>query len=206
MLTLLMLLSSTADASHPTRKQVRQLSDSYNLRRRQVRRFYEGISVAGAGRALLGAGSFRGHRYDCSGMVNAAYSRAGIDLGGRNSAALLELARERHVFHRRKTPRPGDIAFFDNTHDRNGNRRLDDKLTHVAVVEKVDEDGTITLIHKGGSGVVRTLMNLHRSRTHRDEAGKELNSRLRYESSRDRRRTKYLTGELWRGFASLWKA
>ena len=205
MLTLILLLSTTADAAGPDRSRVRDLSEAYNLRRRQVRRFYAGISVAAASHGLIGAGSFRGHRYDCSGMVNAAYSRAGIDLAGRNSAAMFKLAKERNVFHRRKTPRPGDVAFFDNTHDRNNNRRLDDRLTHVAVVEKVDEDGTITLIHKGGSGVTRTKMNLRRPATHKDESGKVLNSHLRYRSSRDRRRTKYLTGQLWRGFGSLWR-
>ena len=170
-----------------------------------VRRFYDGISVAIASHHLVGAGSFRGHRYDCSGMVNAAYARAGIDLAGANSAALFKMAKDRNVYHRRNTPRPGDIAFFDNTHDRNNNRRLDDKLTHVAIVEKVDSDGTITLIHKGGSGVTRTKMNLRRPATHKDDDGKVLNSHLRYRSSRDRRRTKYLTGQLWRGFGSLWK-
>lgn len=205
MLTLLLLLGSPAEASRPERGRIVQLSDAYNLRKRQVKRFYEGISVAQASHYLVGAGSFRGHRYDCSGMVNAAYSRAGIDLAGRNSASMLKYARENHVFHRRKSPRPGDVAFFDNTHDRNGNRRLDDKLTHVAVVEKVDDDGTITLIHKGGSGVTRTQMNLRHPATHKDEAGKVLNSHLRYRSSKDRRRTKYLTGQLWRGFGSLWK-
>ena len=205
MLTLLVLLSGAADAARPDRARVNQLSEVYNLSRRQVRRFYSGISVAIASHQLVGAGSFRGHRYDCSGMVNAAYARAGIDLSGANSAAMFKMARDRNVYHRRKIPRPGDVAFFDNTHDRNNNRRLDDRLTHVAVVEKVDSDGTITLIHKGGSGVTRTKMNLRHPRTHKSDDGKVLNSHLRYRSSRDRRRTKYLTGQLWRGFGSLWK-
>jgi hypothetical protein len=205
MLSLILLLTGSAVASSPDRARVSQLSESYNLRRGQVRRFYDGISVARASSALIGAGSFRGFRYDCSGMVNAAYASVGIDLEGRSSASLLKLARERNVFHRRKTPRPGDIAFFDNTWDKNGNRRLDDRLTHVAVVEKVDDDGTITLIHKGGRGVTRTMMNLRHPATHKDDSGKVLNSHLRSRSSRDRRRTKYLTGQLWRGFASLWK-
>ena len=205
MLTLILLLTGSADASRPDSARIRQLSETYNLRRWQVRRFYDGISVAMASHNLVGAGSFRGQRYDCSGMVNAAYSQAGIDLAGANSASMFKLAKERNVFHRLKTPRPGDVAFFDNTHDRNNNNRLDDRLTHVAVVEKVDDDGTITLIHKGGSGVTRTKMNLRRPATHKDDSGKVLNSHLRYRSSRDRRRTKYLTGQLWRGFASLWK-
>ena len=41
---------------------------------------------------------------------------------------------------------------FRDTYDRNRNRRRDDDLTHVAIVESVASDGTITLVHKGGEG------------------------------------------------------
>ncbi|MEL6348617.1 MAG: CHAP domain-containing protein [Myxococcota bacterium] len=187
---------------------VRALSEEYELSRRQVRRFHKGISVAESAAGLIGARRLRGgnrtFRYDCSGLVNAAYARAGIDLDGLNTAALFQRAKKENRFHRRKNPRPGDIAFFDNTWDRNGDRRLNDRLTHVAIVEKVDDNGTITLIHNGGKGVKRTYMNLrHKGVNKRD--GVLLNSFLRYRRSNDRRRTKYLTGELWRGFASFWR-
>ena len=35
-------------------------------------------------------------------------------------------------------PKPGDVVFFDNTYDRNKNKRLDDSLTHIAIVVSVD--------------------------------------------------------------------
>lgn len=171
---------------------------------------HAGHDVADKLPALVGAGELevRGEafRYDCSGLVCAAYYQVGRDLEGRNGEALWQLARQEHVFHKRRKPQPGDVAFFDNTHDRNGNRRLDDKRTHVAVVERVEDDGTIVMVHKGGSGVTRIVMNLRHRREHADvESGKEWNSYLRSKTKKDRPRTRYLAGELWAGFASLWK-
>lgn len=209
MLNMLLLVALGGCVHSIPRDTVRQLSTEYALPRRKVRRFYSGIEVAEAAEAFIGASRLRAggqtHRYDCSGFVNAAYARAGIDLEGLNSAALFERAKKQGVFHRRRIPRPGDVVFFDNTWDRNGDRRFNDKLTHVAVVEKVDDDGTITMVHKGGGAPSRTRMNLRHRHTHKAD-GVTLNSFLRYKKSSDRRRVKHLTGELWRGFASFWKA
>lgn len=146
------------------------------------------------------------YRYDCSGFVNAAYARAGLDLGLRNTAALFEFAKESGVQHRRKHPKPGDVLFFDNTYDRNHNGRNDDELSHVGIVEKVDPDGTITLIHNGSSkGITRIYMNLEHPDQATSPEGKTWNSTLRARSKQDPRGTKHLTGELWRGNASFWQ-
>ena len=45
-----------------------------------------------------------------------------------------------------------EMVFFDNTYDRNKNHRLDDPLTHIAIVVGVDTDETIQMVHLGGSG------------------------------------------------------
>ena len=144
-------------------------------------------------------------RYDCSGLVEAVSARAGQPLTG-NTAGLWLQAQAQGVDHRKKRPSPGDLVFFDDTYDRNENGRLDDDLTHVAVVETVDDDGTLTLVHKGSKGVVRTFMNLEHPHDKTDAGGKVLNSALRVKTSKDPRGTKYLTGELWKGSASFWKA
>ena len=191
------------------RAEIGDLAERYDLTRAQVRRFRVGIDVAEAAAGFVDQGALvvdgETFRFDCSGLVNAAYRSAGIDLEGANGEALFRRVRKGHVHHRRRAPLPGDVAFFDNTHDRNGNRRLDDRLTHVAIVELVHDDGTIVLIHKGGSGVTRIVMNLRHRRDHLDEAGEPINSHLRGRTQRDRRRTRYLAGELWRGFGSLWR-
>ena len=167
-----------------------------------------GGDVAKSSTAFLGASKLRhrgeSFRYDCSGLVMAAHARAGLQLAG-SSESMLTMAKEVGVFHRRKRPRVGDVAFFANTYDKNGNGRLDDLITHVAVVVEVDEDGTVHMVHKGGRGITRLILNLHQPSEHADGASKEINSYLRSRRSSDRRGTRYLAGELWIGFASFWR-
>ncbi|MCB9760580.1 MAG: C40 family peptidase [Alphaproteobacteria bacterium] len=169
-----------------------------------------GLQVARAAASFIGQDRFRCDgqdvRYDCSGLVHAAYARAGFDLALRNSAGLHALAKERGVHHRRRHPFPGDVVFFDNTWDANRDGRVNDPLSHVAIVEAVDTDtDTITLIHKGSKGVVRIWMNLARPDVSVDASGVWVNSFLRAKSSRDPKGTRYLSGQLFRGFASFWR-
>lgn len=155
------------------------------------------------GKSVFMVGDTR-YRHDCSGLVEAAYGAAGVRLAG-SSASLFEQARDLGVLHRHRTPHPGDVAFFDDTWDRNGNGKLDDTLTHVALVESVDRSGTISIVHYTTRGVVRERMNLREPDLHRDESGDILNHYLRRRSSKDSPRTRYLTAQLWAGFASFWK-
>jgi len=139
------------------------------------------------------------YRYDCSGMICAAHVKAGIPTSG-NTRSLFEKSKDLGVFHKRKRPDVGDVAFFDDTWDRNKNGRRDDKLTHIAVVEAVERDGTITLIHLGGSGVKRLVMNMKHPTTKLNANGKRWNSVLR----KGKDGGPVLTGALCRGFGSLW--
>ena len=164
----------------------------------------KGLAVAESAASLIGQKTLvvsgSSYRFDCSGMVAAAYNKAGIGLSG-NTSSMYALAKKKEVLHTNKTPDVGDMVFFDNTWDRNGNGVRDDSLTHIGVVEKVDDDGTITLVHLGSKGVVRIQMNLKHPSVYRDDDGKMLNSYLRRGSTGER-----LTGQLWVGFASLWDA
>jgi hypothetical protein len=76
-------------------------------------------------------------------------------------------------------PAPGDLVFFDDTWDRNGNGRRDDPLTHLGVVEWVDPEGTVTFLHRGGRGVARGHLDLGWSERARAADGRELNTALR---------------------------
>ena len=154
----------------------------------------------GDSRLRVGSTTFR---YDCSGFVNAAHARAGANLANRNTAGMVEYARSLGLFERRGNPSVGDTVFFSNTHDRNNNRRLDDDWTHVAVVERVDADDTIHLIHLGNQGIVRMVMNIERASVHQDSSGKEINSFLRRRTSSDSSGTVYLAGQLYSGMASF---
>ncbi len=143
-------------------------------------------------------------RFDCSGLIEAVYAKAGMELKG-SSKEMYAMASQMGVLHRTTRPNLGDIAFFDNTYDRNKNGRLDDRLTHVALVVGVAPDGTVELVHKGGQGVKRIHMNLKHRDMRRSEAGQDWNDYLRTRRSGDPKRTKYLAGELWVGFGSLWQ-
>ena len=52
-------------------------------------------------------------RYDCSGFVSASFAKAGLQLSG-SSRELYAMAKRQSYLHRKKTPFPGDIVFFDN--------------------------------------------------------------------------------------------
>ena len=201
------------EARRDERQDARQARRDERRGERRVARGREtdGERVAKAAAHYIGKTSLtcngKNYRYDCSGFVNVSYARAGYDLGLLNTSALYDLAKEEDLYHRRRRPLVGDVVFFDNTYDRNGNGKLDDPLSHVAIVESIDEDGTITLIHKGSSkGVVRIVMNLEHPETARSPEGKVWNSHLRGKSSKDPRGTEYLTGQLWVGNASFWSS
>ena len=142
-----------------------------------------------------------GFRADCSGFVEASTARASAPLKG-NTASLWDLAHERNATHRRKRPRIGDLAFFDDTHDRNEDGRRNDPLTHIAIVVGLEPDGTILLAHDGTSqGRALFKMNLYTPDQALNDEGERVNSALRRRSKK-RKKERVLSGELWRGFAT----
>lgn len=172
--------------------------------RRPARRRADPVSteIASAARHYLDV-SPRGFRDDCSGYVEAVFARAGLVLEG-STAMFYDLAKDKSALHHKKLPTPGDLAFFDDTYDRNHNGRLDDGLSHVAVVIEVRDDGTILMGHGGTSRGRTTLrMNLDHPDEREDSSGEVLNDWLRVKRDSDPPGTEYLAGELWRGFASF---
>ncbi len=198
-----------ADVAEPAETQARAtppVRESGRSARRSARATAVGKDVANAAGSFVGKQRLRvdgeSYRYDCSGFVCAAYAKADVPVDG-NSKALYRMARSAGVLHKRKTPQVGDIAFFDNTYDRDGNGRRDDSLTHVAIVESVDADGTAVLVHVGSKGVKRLAINLRDPSSHQDSAGNEINSYLRSGRSDGGPR---LAGELFVAWGSLWAA
>ncbi|WP_242346144.1 hypothetical protein [Anaeromyxobacter terrae] len=146
--------------------------------------------IVAAARALLGK-RFRG---DCSGFVLRAYHAAGVGVrlgpGVSRSESLYRASQPV------ETPRPGALVFFHDSYDRDRDRRLDDRFTHVALVERV-EGTTVFLLHRARKGVERARMDL----SHADDPA--LNDRLRATRRGDPRGTRYLTGELFTAFGEL---
>jgi surface antigen len=117
--------------------------------------------VVDAARAIAD-GRATAPRKDCSGFVIAAYARAGqalsipdaVPASPNVSARLFQWAHVAgHDF--RDTPLPGDLAFFRDTYGAPSG-----EVTHVALVESVSDDGTVTLLNHLSGRIQRTLMNL----------------------------------------------
>ncbi|ABS24641.1 CHAP domain-containing protein [Anaeromyxobacter sp. Fw109-5] len=146
--------------------------------------------VVDAARALVGR-RFRG---DCSAFVLRAFHEAGVRVrlgpGVSRSESLHRASRPL------ETPRPGALAFFHDSYDRDRDRRRDDRFTHVALVERV-EGSSVILLHRARKGVERTRMDLSRP------GDPDANGRLRVRRRGDPRGTRYLTGELFAAFGEL---
>jgi hypothetical protein len=145
-------------------------------------------------------------RMDCSGVARGIYARAGHKLGTvevagatNDTRVLFEMVRRTGSL-RRHHPLPGDLAFFDDTWDQNGNGLRDDPLSHVAVVEKVEDDGTVLLVHRVGKSIVRARMNLDFPLDRHDKSGRTLNHYLRTAQGGEPAKT---TAELFVAFGSF---
>jgi len=107
-----------------------------------------GNPVVVASMSLVGDTSF-----DCSGFVLETYRRAGIDLApfmnrytGNGVARLFALALDYGLLTGDNL-QPGDVIFWDNTYDRNGDGVWNDPLTHTGIVTAVNADGTVEFTH-----------------------------------------------------------
>lgn len=126
---------------------------------------------------------------DCTGFVQAVYALEGVPLRAlmqeaapreKSGVAAAYRAMERYgvVFGGGgEWPAPGDLVFWHDTWDRNGNGDTDDRFTHVGVVEYV-VDGTVVFVHRGSSGVARGAMTTERP-TERSANGVLVNTPIR---------------------------
>ena len=105
---------------------------------------------------------------DCSGTVMAIYYYAGIDLSrdfnkysGGGTSRIYQYLDDKKLLYDSKMPEPGDIIFWDNTYDSNGDGMRNDYLTHMGIVVEVEEDGSITYLHEHyRKGIILESMNL----------------------------------------------
>lgn len=162
-------------------------------------------------RALVGKRQVKlgGRTYpsDCTGLVEAVYAQAGLSLRGKAKpgdngvTALYRYALNHGRVYNGGRPAPGDLVFFRETYDQNRDGRRNDGLTHVGLVDQVDADGTVTVIHQVKRGVVRYRMNLSKPHAAKDpSSGKLLNDTLRAPGPG---RRFALTGQLFAAYASV---
>jgi hypothetical protein len=142
-------------------------------------------------------------RWDCSGFALRVLADAGYGfIPNTNAAGLKQLADGWGTFSRTQG-RVGDLAFFDDTYDRDGRPGVRDPVTHVAVVVGTDAStGTMRLVHLFGASADRISefsMNLNHPSEARGPDGERLNGLLSTHGAYGR-----LAGELSSGFASFW--
>lgn len=149
--------------------------------------------------------------YDCAGVTRAIFLEHGIDLyrgvsndpKGNGVRLIHNHVRQHGTFHRGPNVSPGDLVFFDNTWDFNGDGKLNDPLTHVGVVERLESDGTVVFISRVANAVERYRMNLAQPHTHKTAQGLVLNDYIRRKLSTDPDHTARLTGELFSFYGNL---
>lgn len=140
--------------------------------------------------------------------IQALYKINGVELdvgqGEQTIAAMHEsFVRRGRIYHVTR-PAVGDVVFFHNTFDRNGDGRSNDWYTHVGLVEGVDEDGTIHVLSFINGRVESFPINLeHPDVARAPGSGKTWNHTLRRRRGDDLPFTQYLGGELFAGFGSL---
>lgn len=160
-------------------------------------------SLLGKNRVVVG-----GKRYgdDCTSFVRALYEPLGVDLlkeaepGDNGVTAMWRFASRHGRIFEGGRPLAGDLVFFKETSDQNRDGQTNDGLTHIGLVEDVEADGTVLVIHRVARGVVRYRMNLSLPTQVRTADGKRLNDYLRTEAPGSKPR---LTAELFAGFATL---
>jgi len=156
--------------------------------------------------------------HDCSNFVRAAYgvaSNGKIDLfekaiasgavpsGVTSGVLLISRLFEANYRYGKKKVKVGDVIIFDDTWDKNNNRKRDDPYTHVGIVTDIRQDGTIEFVHGNvGRKIKRGYINFD----HPDVArfnGKAVNSYLRVKYAWEEDFTQNLTSHLVRAFGGF---
>ena len=143
---------------------------------------------------------------DCSDFIVRGYRSVGLRLqsaGHRRDngvTAIYRYAASQGTVFRRGLPLPGDLIFFRDTYDANRDGRVNDGLTHIGLVERIDDNRTVWFIHRLRQGVVRHHLNLDlpHQRT-QGGSGAILNDFLRVAEGKG----ETLTGELFFAYGSV---
>lgn len=160
-------------------------------------------NALGQSQIKVGKKSFRA---DCSGSIRAFFAQSRIKLGGvlktkdDNDVKAIYRYVRKYGKVLKSDPEPGDLVFFHNTYDRNRNGRMDNALTHIGLVEKV-ENRTVYFIHHLGQSIIRSRMNLFSPKDAVDpKSGQRINHILRNAQGGF---PAYSAAELFAGFGRL---
>jgi peptidoglycan DL-endopeptidase CwlO len=157
------------------------------------------------GRSKLKVGQ-KEFRRDCSGAIRAIFAAARLRLGGilknndDNDVKTIYRYVQKYGHIIKNNPLPGDLVFFHNTYDRSRNGLLNDALTHIGIVEKIEGD-IVYFVHHLGQIIIRSRMNLKLPKQSFDpKTNTRINHVLRRAQGRHRA---YTAGELFAAFGRL---
>ncbi|MBA7535635.1 hypothetical protein ES705_27893 [subsurface metagenome] len=123
---------------------------------------------------------------------------------GNGVTRLYKSLEQEELLYNTNLPEVGDIIFWDNTYDRNEDGRLNDPLTHVAMVVTAKKDGTIEYIHHNyRKGIIIEYMNLRNPDIFQKlEAGEMriINSPMRMRTPGKSHGEKWLSSQLYKIF------
>jgi len=148
---------------------------------------------------------------DCVNTVLAIYYFAGIDLSkefgkysGNGVRRLYKTLENHELIYSTHSPAPGDIVFWDNTWDMNGDGIYNDPLTHVGMIVKISDEGNLEYIHYNYiKGIVYEKMNLNNPDTYSKIVnGKTIiiNSPLQMKEKGKAHSNKWLSSHLYKSF------
>jgi hypothetical protein len=160
-------------------------------------------AVVAAARALVG----KSGGDDCTALVRAIFRKVDVDVladaapDDNGVTAIYRFAQGRGRVFTSSHPMPGDLVFFRDTYDRNHDGQDNDGLTHVGLVDGIEPDGTVEVIHRVQRGVVRYRMNLEHPDQRVGSGGETINDYLR---PAGRGRAAVLAGQLFAAYATLY--
>ena len=116
-------------------------------------------------------------------------------------AQLYQYAFAQKKVYQSTKPAVGDLVFFHNTVDRNGDQKWNDWHTLVGIVEgvNIDENQTISVLTYRTDRIERIHLNLKYPELHKSRKGAILNSQIRA----DQGNNKGTSAKLFAGFANL---
>lgn len=127
-----------------------------------------------------------------------------LPLGTRDDiAAMYRHCREADAVFQSEKPAAGDMAFYHNVRDANGDGRNNDWYTHVGLVERVKSSGRVEILAYRDGEVRKITMDLEHPDASKTRHGHVANSRLRQKHEGDPPFTQYLAGQLFAGYCSL---
>ncbi len=135
-------------------------------------------------------------------FVSAVYGMNSVDLPSDTPANIYKSCKAQGRVYFGTKPKVGDIVFFHNTFDANGDSRNNDWYTHVGMVQSVGDNATAEVVAWREGKVQVHHINLERPEV-AEQGGQTLNSRLRAPGNSDAPFTQYYAGQLFAGFCGL---